>query len=117
MYPDQVGHHRRVAVGDVAEGAGVHEDGCVLERLQQVGLDGIADDDRHGTGGLELLGGDGLAVRRVADDDPSHALAQVAQRRGEREHGHHLGRRGDVEAGLPRRAVLFRPEPAHNVAK
>ena len=66
-------------MGDVAEGAGVHEDRSVLERLQQVGLDGIAHDDRHGPGRLELLGGDGLAARRVAHDDPPHALAQVAQ--------------------------------------
>ena len=66
---------------------------------------------------LQLLGGDRLAGRRVAHDDPPHALAQVAQRRGEREDGHHLGRRGDVEPGLPRRAVLLRPEPAHDVAQ
>ena len=117
MNPDQVGHHRRVAVGDVAEGPGVHEDGGVLERLQQVGLDGITHDDRHGAGCLELLGSDGLVGRRVANDDPPHAPSQVAQRGGEGEHGHHLGRCGDVEAGLPGCAVLFRPEPAHNMAK
>ena len=49
--PDQVGHHRRVAVGDVAEGTGVDEDGGVLEGLQQVRLDGVAHDHRHGAGG------------------------------------------------------------------
>ena len=53
--PDQVGHHRRIAVGDVAERAGVDEHRRVLERLQQVRLDGITHDDGHGPGGLELL--------------------------------------------------------------
>ena len=113
--PDQVGHHRRVAVGDVAEGPGVDQRGRVLERLQQVGLDGVAHDHGHGAGGLELLRGDRVTGRGVAHDDASHALTQVAQRRGEREHRHHLGGRGDVEAGLPRRAVLLRPESAHDV--
>jgi hypothetical protein len=117
MNPDQVGHDRRVAVGDVAERAGVHEDGGVLERLQEVGLDGVTHDDRHGSRGLELLGGDRLAGCRVTHDDPPHTAPQVAQRGGESEHGHHLGRCGDVKTGLPWRAVLFRPEPAHNVAK
>ena len=53
----------------------------------------------------------GSPPARVADDDPPQARPQVLQRRGEREHGHDLGRRGDVEAGLARRAVLLRAEP------
>ena len=79
MDPDQVGDDRRVAVGDVAEGAGMDEDGGVLEGLQQVRLYGVAHDHRHGAGGLQLLGGHRLAGRGVAHDDPPHALAQVAQ--------------------------------------
>ena len=115
MNADQVGHHGRIAVGDVAEGAGVDEHRRVLERLQQVGLDGVAHDHGHGAGRLDLLGGDGLAGRGVADHNAPHALAHVAQRRRQREHGHHLGRRRDVEPGLARRAVLLRPEPADDV--
>ena len=69
--PDQVGHHRRVPVGDVAEGPGVHQHRRVLQRLQQVGLDGVAHDHRHRAGRLQLLRGDGLAGRGVADHDAS----------------------------------------------
>ena len=79
--PDQVGHHRRVPVGDVAERPGVHEHRRVLERLQEVGLDGVAHDHRHGAGRLELLRRHRLAGGRVADHDAAHARAQVAQRR------------------------------------
>ena len=90
--PDQVGDHRRVAVGDVAEWAGVDEHRRVLERLQQVGLDGVAHDHGHGPGGLELLGRDRLAAAGVADDDPSQPAAHVAQGRREGQDGHDLRR-------------------------
>jgi D-isomer specific 2-hydroxyacid dehydrogenase, NAD binding domain len=77
--PDEVGHDRGVPGGDVSERAGVHEYRGVLECLQQVGLDGLARDDGHGAGGIELFGRDWLAVARVADDDPAEAGAQVPQ--------------------------------------
>ena len=46
--PDEIGDHRRVPVGDVAERPGVDEHRGVLEGLQQVGLDGVAHHDGHG---------------------------------------------------------------------
>ena len=58
---DQVGDHAAVAVRDVAEGARVHEDRRVLQRLQQVRLERLAHDDGGGARRLELLGGDRLA--------------------------------------------------------
>ena len=115
--PDQVRHHRRVAVGDVAEGAGMDEHRGVLERLQEVGLDGVAHDHRHGPGGLQLLRRHRLTGRGVADDDAAHALPQVAQRASQREHGHHLGGRRDVEPRLPGDAVLLGAEAADDVAQ
>ena len=58
---DQIGDHRRVAGGDVAERARMHEHRRVLERLEQVGLDSIAQDDCHRAGRVQLLGADGFA--------------------------------------------------------
>ena len=109
--------HRRVAVGDVAERAGVDDDRRVLQRLQEVGLDRLAHDDGHRAGAVELLGGDRVATRRVADDDPAESGPQVLERRGQRQDRHHLGRRGDVEAGLADHAVGLVAEADDDVAQ
>ena len=103
--PDQVGHDRRVAVGDVAERTGVHEHRRVLEGLEQVRLDGVAHDHRHRPGAFQVLRGHGLAIGGVADDDPPQARSQVLQGGRKGKDGHDLGGGGDVEAGLAGDAV------------
>ena len=55
---DAVGHDRAVAGGDVAERLA---QAGVLQRLHEVGLDGLTQDDGHRPGGADLLGGDGIA--------------------------------------------------------
>ena len=62
--PDEVGDDRGVAVGDVAERPGVHEHRGVLDRLEQVRLDGLTHDHRHRPGRLQVLGGHRLPVCR-----------------------------------------------------
>jgi hypothetical protein len=104
-------------MGDVAEGAGVDQDGRVLQRLEEVGLRGVAKDRGHRAAALEVLGGDRRAVLRVADDDAGQAGLQVGQRGGEGQHGHHLRGGRDVEAALAGDAVLLRAEADHDVAQ
>ena len=115
--PIEVADDRRVAVGDVAERTGVHDDRRVLERLQQVGLQRLAHDDRHRTGALQLLGGHRLAGAVVADDDPPEAGTQILGRRRQRQDGHHFGGGGDVEAGLAGDAVGLAAEADDDVAQ
>ena len=114
---DQVREHRRRAVGDVAERSGVDQHRRVLQRLQQVGLDRVAHDHRHGAARVQEVGGDRLAIAREADDHPAQPPSHVLQRCGKGEHGHHLGRRGDVESGLACDAVLRRAEPDDHAAQ
>ncbi len=76
---DEVRDDRRVAGGDVAERTRVHQHRRVLERLQQVGLDGVAHDHGHRAGGEDVLRADRLATCCVADDDAAEALAHVSQ--------------------------------------
>ena len=114
---DQVGHHRRVAVRDVAERPGVHEDRRVLQRLQQVRRHRVAHDHGHRAGTADVLGGHRLAVARVADDDPAEPLAHLLHRAGQREDRHHLRRRGDVEPGLAGDTVHPGAEPDDHVAQ
>jgi hypothetical protein len=89
----------------------VHQARLALERLDQVRLDRVLEQDRHRAGGAEVLGRDRLAaVERARDRDPAEPLAQVVEVLRDREDRHHLGGGGDVEARLARVAV---GAPAH----
>jgi hypothetical protein len=115
--PDEVTDYRRVAVSYVAEWSGVHDHRGVLDGLEQIRLDCLTHDHRHGPGALQILRGHRLAVVGVTDDDPSQTGPHVLERRREREDGHRLRRGGDVEAGLAGNPVELGPEPYHDVAK
>ena len=114
---DEVADDAAVAVSNVAEGAGMHDDGCVLQRLQQVRLQCFLHDDGHRASGMKLLGGDRIAVLRVADHDATHTSAHVVQRSGEGEDGHDLGGSGDVETGLTSDAIHLAAEADDDVAQ
>jgi hypothetical protein len=95
----------------------VHDRRRVLDRLEQVGLDGLPQQHRHRPGGVELLGSYRLAALRVADHDPAETTAKVSQRRGQGERRHHLRRRGDVEPCLARYPVCPAAEAHDDVAE
>ena len=57
---------RVVAVGDVGERPGVDEGRPALERLEQVRLDRVAQQDGHRPGDTEVLGGDRRPVGRAS---------------------------------------------------
>ena len=79
MDADEVGDHRGVAGGDVAERPGVHQYRGVLQGLQQVRLDRIPQQHGHRPRAVQLLGGHRSAVGGVADHDPPQPLPQVSQ--------------------------------------
>ena len=112
-----VGDERIVAVGDVGEGAAVDERGLALQRLDEVRLDRLLEEHGHRAGGPELLGGDGLALEGRADGDPAEPVAEVVEVARDGHDRHHLGRGGDVEAGLPHVAVRAPAEPDRDVAQ
>ena len=118
LHPDQVGDQRVVAVGDVRERAAVHQHRLALERLHEVRLERVLEQHGHRAGGAEVLGGDRLpAVERVSRGDPRHPLAQVLEVASDSHDRHHLRRRGDVEAGLPRVSVGPAAEADRDVAQ
>ena len=99
------------AVRDVGERPAVHQRGRAGDGLHEVGLDGVPEQQGQGSLDAEVGHGDGLAVVGVAERDPAQPFAEVGQVRGEAEHGHDLGRHGDVEAVLPRDALAGPPRP------
>ena len=92
-------------MGDVGERAAVHEGGVVLERLDQVGLDGVLEQRGAGALGVDVVHGDGLAVVGVGHDHAAQAGLEVGEVGGQAEGGHDLGGHGDVEAVLAGHAV------------
>ena len=105
------------AMGDVGEGAAMHERRVVLERLDQVRLDGILEQRGAGTLGLDVGNGDRLAGAAVGDDDAAEAGLEVVKVGGQAEHCHDLGGDGDVEAVLAADAVTGGAEAVDHVAE
>src|SRR6185503_693080 len=94
-----------VAVRDVREGATMQERGLPFERLDEVRLDRVLEQDGHRARGLKLLRGDRLAFPGVADGDLAEPLAKVEEVARDRDDRHDRGRGSDVEAGLADVAV------------
>ncbi|MNQ69186.1 hypothetical protein D3C85_837680 [compost metagenome] len=95
---DAIGDDGGVAVGDVGEGAGVHQHRGLLRGLHQGRLQRVFEQHRHGAGHLQLLGGDGLTLHVEGQLDAADAGSQVLQIGGQRQYGHQLGGGGDDEA-------------------
>ena len=102
---------------DVRERAAVHERGLPFERLHEVGLEGVLEQDGHRAGRLQLLRGHRLALPRVGDGDRAQPLPQVVEIAGDGRDRHHLGCGRDVEAGLPDVAVRPPAEPDHDATQ
>ena len=104
-------------MGDVCEGAAVDEGGGTLQRLDQIGLEGVPQQGGHGPGGLEIPGGDGLAVEGIAHDDPGQPGLEVRDGAGQAQHRHDLRGGGDVEAVFPGNAVVLAAQASHDGAQ
>ena len=102
---------------DVRERAAVDERRLALERLDEVRLDRLLEQDGHRAGGAQLLGRDRLALVRVADGDRAEPRAEVEEVAGDGGDRHHLGGGGDVEAGLADVAVRSPAEADDDVAQ
>ena len=101
---EQVGDERVVPVSDVREGTGVDDRRDALERLDQVRLQRVLQENRHRAGGAEILRRHWGAVERAPDPDPPETDAELQKIARRREDPHRLRSRGDVEAGAgPRR--------------
>ena len=111
------GDHGAAAVGDVGERATVHERGRVLEGLDEVGGQGVLQQDGHGPVGIEVSSADGLLRPVVPDHDAAEPVLEIGQRGGQAEDRHDLRRHDDVESVLAREAVAGASECDRDVAE
>ena len=109
--------HGVAAVGDVGEGAAVDKGGCVLQGLNEVGLEGILEEGCHSAFRLQIVGCDGLAVKCIGDDDPAQAGLEVADVAGQTEDCHDLGGDGDIKTVLARNTLHPAAEAVHDIAE
>ncbi len=107
------------AVGDVAEGSGMHERGSALERLHEVGTDGVLEQERHGARCLELARAHRMTrrPRGAADNDVAAAALEIGRAGGERKDGHDFAGRHDDEPLLTRDAVHRAAESDDDLAQ
>ena len=92
--------------------------GVVLQRLNEVRVEGILQQRGHGTGGTDVACRDGLARRRCSRTTMRRqALLQVGDAGGQAEDGHDLAGNGDVKAVLTGGAVDLAAQAVHDEAE
>ena len=101
-------------MGDVREGAAVHEGRRSFQGLYQVGLQGVPQQGCHGAGCLQVTGSHGLIIIGIGHNNPAQALLQVRHGGSQAEHRHDLAGHGDVEPVLPGRAVHPSAQAVHH---
>ena len=109
--------HGITAMRDVGERAAMHEGRIVLEGLHQIRLHRLCQQHGHRAVGLDVAAEYRRTVAAVGDNDIAETLLQVLDVVGEAEDCHHLGRDGDVEAGLTREAVGHATKACDDVTK
>lgn len=102
---------------NVGERSRVDKDRSSLETLHQGRLDRVLHQDRERTRAANVVARDRFARPTLTDHHPAEAVAHVAERIGEREHGHALGRDGNVKPSLERLALLGGSETGHDLAE
>ena len=102
---------------DVREGASVHERRRMLERLHEVGFDGVLEQRCHGALGMQVGCGNGLATIGVCDHHAPQARLKVHKAAREAERRHDLRGHGDVKAVLAGDTLCLSAKTVHDVAQ
>ena len=92
---------------DVRERPGVDERRLALDRLHEVRLDRVLQQNGHRAGDVQILGGHRGPLEARCDGDRAQAVPEVVPVSGHRKQRHDLGGGRDVEPALAReRCVL-----------
>ncbi len=88
----------------------------MLRRLYKVGLDGIFEQDRDGTGYPEIFDGKGLSLSGITEKDIFDTTTQILKVGSKSQDCHDLRGRGDVESWLAWNAVGASSQTRYNIA-
>ena len=112
------GRGDRVApVRDVAEGPPVHERRSPLQRLHEVRVQRVLEEQRHGALRLQITGAHRFLVGGEPHDDPAESGLQILEPGGQGQDRHHFGARDDDVPLLARRPGVQPPQPDDDVAQ
>ena len=104
-------------MGNVGKRAAMHKGRGVLQGLHQVGLQRVLQQRSHCALGVQVTGGDGLAVAGVGNHQASQARLQVADVGSQAQNSHDLGGNGDVIAVLTGHTVGLAAQAVHHEAE
>ena len=105
------------AVGDISEGAAVHNGGSALESLNKIGLDSVLEQRGHSAVSLDVLSINGLARVVVSDKYVAQPALKVVDIRRKAKDSHDLGGNGDDEVILARNSVDLSAESYDDIAQ
>ena len=95
----------------------MNERRAALERLHEIRIDRILEQQRHGALRLEIAGARSGFVRAQADDDARDAFFEVVDSRGQRQNRHDLRTGNDHEALFAHRPARQASQPHDDVAQ
>ena len=109
------GSYGVAAMRDIGEGTAVHQRGRMLQRLDQVGLDGILQKRRHGAHRADVLRGHRPSVKGVSHHHAGKTLLQIRHIFCQAENRHDLRGHGNNEMILPDRSVRLAAKADHDI--
>ena len=104
-------------MGDIGEGAAVHDSGGAFQRLYQVGVDGVLQKSSHSAVCLQVAGKYGLSIIGISYQDITQTLFQVFTVFCQAQNCHNLAGHRDDEAVLTGDAVDFSAKAYHDIAQ
>ena len=102
---------------NIGKGSSMDKGRGVPQGLDQVGEDGIPEQDRHCRIDTEVGTGQRLAVPGLAENDFTDPVPQIREAGGEAKHRHDFRGRGDIKAIFSRHAMEWASEADDNIAK
>ena len=105
------------AMGDIGEGPAMDEGRRMFERLHQVRLHRILQENGHRAVGLEIAGVDWALVTPRADDDVSESALQIAEIARQAQDRHDFRGNRDVEPAFARKPVRRAAERGDDLAQ
>src|SRR5437773_10157642 len=102
---------------DIAERPAVHERRAALERLHQIWIDGVLEQQRHRALCLEIAGAHRALVAAQTHDDAGQPRFEIGDPRRQRQNRHDLRAGNDDEVLFPRRTGIHAPQSDDEVTQ